>query len=367
MKSVLYICKPDKESMMVAHGYRDALQHLGWKVLIYDPKTKAQTIQIIDQYDIKMIFTSCRYGMSQLPVDHINSKCIKVVIEALPCNDNDLYIDGRYHIADLFDIAVVNGLDHKLVHTVIEENLWDEYFSKLLDAKIELCHIRYAGNIFCAIPKNFDAKHVVSFVGSLANKENRIGSFIRPILDRLLFLNLGYNVVGDYDFERVGIKSSGDFVHSKELCNIYTSSIICPNFHTTAQIDTQAYLNERSFSIQLCGGFQITDMRLASEVFSGHIVVADTAAKFVSFMEGFLKEPTKRFDRIKESTDDVVTNHTYFNRLSQIFAGFFMGKETEDCIREGSRLANMRIWDIEPKLQAAQKGKRYESWLEQIV
>lgn len=367
MKSVLYICKPDRESMMVACGYKNALRHLGWNVLLYDPKTKHQTIQIIDQYDVCMIFTSCKYGMSQLPVDYINKKRIKVIIEALPCNSSGLYIDGRYHVADPFDTEVANSLNHKLVHTAVEKHLWDEYFSEWVVAGIKLCHIRYAGDIFCSIPNDFNRKHALSFVGSLTNKEDRIDSFILPILKRLSFRCFKYNIVGDYNFEKFGIKSNGRFVDPDELCHIYASSIMCPNFHRTEQINKQSYLNQRSFALQLCGGFQITDMNLANEVFSGNVVVAETASRFVGYMEDLLDERMKKFDKLEESVRNAAESHTYFNRLLQVFSEFCMDEAVNNCVREGSRIVNLHVWDVEPKIRAAKKGERYESCIKRIV
>ncbi len=367
MKSALYICKPDRESMNIAFGYEKVLRHIGWKVIIHDPKIKTQTIEIIDEHNIDMIFTSCKYGMSQLPIEYINEKRIKVVVEALPCNGSGLYVDDMYHVADSFDIDTVNSLNHKLVHTTVEKNLWDKYFSEWIDVGVKLCHVRYAGDIFCSIPNDLNRRYAFSFVGSLAHKEDRIESFILPVLKRLSFRCFKYNMVGDYNFGKFGIKSNGSFVDDKDLCDIYASSTICPNFHRTTQIETQGYLNERSFALQLCGGLQITDMKLANEVFSGNVLVAETASGFVGYMEDFLDERVNKFDKLMESITDAAENHTYFNRLRQIFGELLMDEDVESCIREGSRISNLHIWDLEPKVQAAKKGERYVSCIKRIL
>ena len=65
----------------IANGYADAFDRIGWDHMVCAPKTRLQMIQVLQRYDIQMIFTACKYGTPQLPVDIINQRKIKVVIQ----------------------------------------------------------------------------------------------------------------------------------------------------------------------------------------------------------------------------------------------------------------------------------------------
>jgi len=354
------MCKDDNESRMVAVGYRSALKSMGFDVLVYTPKTKLQTKDVIDKFDVDIIFTTCKYGLKQLPIEKINEQHIKVIVDVLPCKKSGLYIDGPYEQADQFDIEVVEKLNHVLLKTVIEPSLWDEYLSDWVSTGKSMCHTPYAGNLFVPQPRHFSNTFPLSFIGSFKNKRDRMKSHIMPIIHRLEFVGIPYDIIGDDSWSDFYINGRKAFISEQEKSDYYGNSIVSPNFHSTKQIETQAYLNERSFAIQLCGGLQITDMPLASSVFDNNVFVADTPAKFISLLEDLMSNTNKRFDRIVQSVTNAAYNHTYFNRLHSIFSGLYMNECAEKCDIDGKRLANLHIWSLEPKLKAAKAGEQYE-------
>ncbi len=347
MKTVLYIVKPDFVSSVIAKGYSDVLSHLGWKVLICNPPTKFHVEQLINNHNVELIFTSCKYGINQLPIKLINQKNIGVIIEVLPSNDYDLNIEGKYEVANLFEIECIEKINRSFLHTNITEELWPDYMQHWC----QLNHIPYAGNIFEALSEDYRPQYDVCFVDDLPNEYE----YAIPVLDRVEFLKFSTHTYG----------LSSD---QSKFKNIYAKSVLCLNFHTKKQVKIQACINEKSFMIQLCGGIQLTDMPLASRYFGDHITTSKTITEFIHSMENIISgSHSHRFDNILRSVENASLNHTYFNRLSQIFDGLFMSNESSDCTREGFRLANFHIWEMEARLDNARKGKKHESFITQLV
>ena len=368
MKTVLYIVKPDKSSKFVAQGYSDVFEHLGWKVFVCNPSAKFATEKLIEDHEIDLILTSCKHGVQQLPVELINARGIKVSVEALPWNDNLLNIDGKYEISDSLDIDIIQRLKHCFVHTNIVETLWPDYMSHWISSGIQLKHLSYAGNIFTALSNDYRcAKFRIAFVGNLMHKQDLIDSWLVPIFNRIKVLNFSTKIHGDDIWNNLSIDNDGQLSDPKRLSHIYSRSFVCFNFHTKGQKEAQAYINERSFMLQLCGGIQLTDMPLASTYFGNNVFTAKTSTEFIQSMENIIVKHTKNFDFLKRSVEQAAMNHTYFNRLSLMFDGLSMKNELEDCSREGLMLATMHTWRVQEGLDCAKRGKSYESFVRQIV
>ncbi len=369
MKSILYMPKPDSGSQIVAQGYKDALEHLGYKVFVCNCPTKFHTQDLIEEQDISLIFTSCKYGIRQLPIDVINKRKIGVIVEALPWNSKELFVDGPYEVSDPCDIDTINKIDNKFVHTKIIQELWPAHMDCWTDNGINLVHLPYAGNLMGATSRDFTAQFRACFVGNLSHKQERFTSFILPILERLKFLSLSCRIYGDDIWKSSGIPNYGMLYDHKELSALYSQSMVCFNFHTEDQINAQAYLNERSFTIQLYGGKQITDMSLdlVGQYFGDCISIGDNVTQFIKQLEGIIKRPLKRFLEIRDAINNAADNHTYFNRLCTIFDGLGMRDDLEKCCRIGLKLSSSYKWDMDAILSALSRGeKQYESTVKRI-
>ncbi len=367
MKSILYMPKPDSGSRIVAQGYKNALEHLGHRVFICNCPTKYHTQNLIEEQDISLIFTSCKYGIRQLPIDIINKRKIGVIVEALPWNSKELFVDGPYEVSDPCDIDTINQIDSKFVHTKIIEELWSEHMNCWIDNGINLGHLPYAGDLMGATSRDFTAQFRSCFVGNLSHKQERFDTFILPILERLRFLNLSCRIYGDKTWGSVSIPNHGVLYDHQKLSDLYSQSIICFNFHTEAQINAQAYINERSFTIQLYGGKQVTDMVLSRQYFEKCIDIGDNTTKFIQHLEGIIKRPLKRFLEVRNAINNAADNHTYFNRLCTIFEGLDMRDDLAECCRVGLKLSSSYKWDMDAILSALSRGeKQYEATVKRI-
>ncbi len=365
MKSALYIVKPGIGSEIVAEGYANALKHLNCRVLISKPSTKLQVAEFIEDHNIDFIFTSCKYGIRQLPVDLINKRNIRVAVEALPWNGTGLNLSGKYEVSDPMDIETIRSLKCCFVHTNIVEELWPMYMGLWLYNGIKLHHIPYAGDMFKALSDDYVIKYAASFVGNLSHKQGRIDSFIVPIFDRIRFLKLPICVYGDGFWDKINVNNNGKLFDINQVRKVYAKSLVCLNFHTPQQIESQACINQRSFDIQLYGSIQLTDSPLAKRYFGENVVDPGTSTKFIELLEAITSQPHKRSKFVIDAVRNAVNNHTYLNRLSTIFSGLAMPNDL--CLSENERLGNLHMWNIESRLDFAEKGKKYESHIRGLV
>ena len=99
----------------------------------------------------------------------------------------------------------------------------------------------------------------------------------------------------------------------------YSRSFITPNVHTEAQIKNKILLNERVFSSSILGGFQICDNVLARKLFrEDELVIATDSEDFLEKARYYITEPEKRTAMIERIQENILKNHTYFNRIDQI-------------------------------------------------
>ena len=235
------------------------------------------------------------------------------------------------------------------------QDLWPEYMNCWLDNGINLGHLPYAGNLMDATSRDFTTQFRACFVGNLSHKKERFNPFILPILERLRFLNLSCRIYGDNSWRSAQIPNYGMLYNNKELSNLYSQSMVCFNFHTQVQVDTQAYINERSFAIQLYGGLQITDMPLAQQYFDSNVLTGSSVTKFIGQLEGIIKLPRQRFLAINGAINNAADNHTYFNRLCTIFDALGMRSDLEKCCRVGLKLIKAEFKDVKEEYESSIK------------
>lgn len=311
----------------VATGYVSALKAMGWKVYVCSPRSKMEAIQLIEQYGVGLIFASSKYHTRQLPIDLINQRGVGVVVEALPiCAEYVSYANER---ADDYDPSIIGRIGRRIVWTPLVDHLWLEYMAGWLSANIELMHLPYAGNLLSSLPENFDVCFDAAF-----SEGNDVGEWNNILFHRLAVLQKSYG-----------------------KC-FYSNAIVCPNLHTPLQRQLSANVNDRFFDIPMHGGLQVVDMTLGKLYYS--VDAADNFTQFISIIEAYLSRPELRLEKIGQFLS-VSLDHSYFNRLYSIFDKLGMEKYAEETSRDGNRIGQKHVWDIEARLEAQIKGGVYES------
>ncbi|WP_214227139.1 glycosyltransferase [Pedobacter sp. B4-66] len=144
------------------------------------------------------------------------------------------------------------------------------------------------------------------WIGNISHRIETYNSFIAPL--KGVYSNyLEYNEHNMITPESIEAK------------RLYQRSHIAPNIHTPAQIKERILVNERVFSSTMLGGFQICDNPLASQYFNeDELVIATTKDEFIDKMSYYRTHLQERFEMIKKMQENILSNHTYFNRIDSI-------------------------------------------------
>jgi len=360
-KCALCIPRPGGTSRMIQNGYVDALRHFGWKVYVGDPKTKLGCRKLIEEYGVRLILTHSRYGIRQLPVDVINANKVVVFVEALPLNDDDLGIDGPYEVAHQNEPDVVKSIESATVHTRIEPHLWANYMSVWGENNVDLMFLPAAGNMIRAMPPTCTILTDVAMVANFVHRQGIMRQLIEPLFKRLDLLGHSYQAFGDDIWARAGLNYNGPLDDDQNrLAHVYATARVCPNVHTEQQVGLQACVNERSFMIPLCGGVQVSDNPLISRYLGSHCAVSTSVTDFMNKVIGLVEDQPQRFEKIRASVEHVANNHTYFNRLVDLFQVAGLHDLATDMIEQGQRAAVRHCWEIDARLSAEERGVPYE-------
>ncbi len=360
-KCALCIPRPGMTSSVVQHGYVDALRFLGWNVYVADPKTKLCCRQLIENYGIKLIMTNSRYGIRQLPIQVINDNEIAVVVDALPLNPTNTTIDDPYEFAHIDEPDIINEINNVLVCTRLEPNIWSEYMCGWENNGFNICHTPVAGNLVQALPPTCSILTDVAMVANFGHRRGVMKRLIEPLFNRLDLLGYTYQAFGDNVWELAGLNYNGPLVGSiAKLAHVYSTAKVCPNVHTEKQVSAQACVNERSFMIPLCGGVQVSDNPMIAKYLGKHCSIARSTTDFMNRVIGLVENQTRRCEQITAGVEHVAHNHTYFNRLANVFNALGLLKFGEEAETKGHSAAVRHCWEIDARLSAEERGIPYE-------
>lgn len=360
-KIALYIPRPGMTSKMIQHGYVDALRHLGWKVYVGNPKTKLGCRKLIEEYGVQLIMTFSKYGIRQLPIKVINDNQVVVIVDALPLNPANATIDGPYELAHDDEPDLIKEIQKVIVHTNLEPNIWSEYMCDWYNNDIDITYMPVAGNMIKALPPTYSVLTDVAMVANFDHRQGIMRFLIEPLFKRLDLLGYSYQAFGDKIWQLAGLNYNGPLVGDiAKLAHVYATAKVCPNVHTEKQVSLQACVNERSFMIPLCGGIQVSDNPMISRYLGQHCEIATSTTDFINKVIGVVEDQSRRFDRIKASVEHVAHNHTYFNRLADLFRIAGLHKYEENVKVEGQRAAIRHCWEIDARLNAEERGVHYE-------
>lgn len=102
---------------------------------------------------------------------------------------------------------------------------------------------------------------------------------------------------------------------------IYSSSLISINIHEDYQKEFGGDLNERTFKIPACAGFQVTDYVSCIEKYfidGIDIVIARNRSEWFEKINHYIKYPEKRVKIIEAGRKKVLSHHTYDHRVKQL-------------------------------------------------
>jgi len=132
---------------------------------------------------------------------------------------------------------------------------------------------------------------------------------------------------------KLGLKNLNTWISNMRISvptedenKLYSSAKICLNIHERAEhIKSHVILNERTFKIPACGGFEICDFvpPLRKYFTEEEMVMADDkngdwVKDWFEKIDYYLKHDEERLTIQKRGTEKALKNHTYINRVGQI-------------------------------------------------
>ena len=101
---------------------------------------------------------------------------------------------------------------------------------------------------------------------------------------------------------------------------LYNFAKVLPNFHLESQYKRFDEVNERTFVIPACGGFELVDNPAAmKELFDANeMAVANSPQEYREMFEHFLNNPNERLPYIQNGMRKVWNNYTLFHSLSKL-------------------------------------------------
>lgn len=148
------------------------------------------------------------------------------------------------------------------------------------------------------------------FVGTYSPfKIQETNSYLFPILHNRSGILAGVNW-------RVGVGE----LNVKEAVILYNFARIYPNYHIHWQIEEFNEINERTYIIPACGGFELVDNPAAMrELFADdEMAVANSPDEYHEMVDYFLNNPDKRINYIEKGMRRVWSQYTLFHVLSRL-------------------------------------------------
>ncbi len=231
------------------------------------------------------------------------------------------------------DPAYIDKLDMKFIANYQQHELRIGHITNLQDS-YDLCDFLLTFHLNPAADKRFDRleKPLISIPFGINPNQH----YLRPARQVWDFFFVGTNsqlkteqsgkllmpVVNNYRGIIAGTgwsRGIGELSVSDSSL-LYNFAKILPNFHLESQYERFDEVNERTFIIPACGGFELVDNPAAmKELFdASEMAVADSPQEYKEMFEHFLSNPDERLSYIQNGMRKVWGNYTLFHSLSKL-------------------------------------------------
>ncbi len=114
----------------------------------------------------------------------------------------------------------------------------------------------------------------------------------------------------------------------KEAARMYNFARVYPNYSCPRQFEAYNEVNERTFIIPACGGFQLIDSPVAvRELFTDdELAIADSAEQYLEMFDHYLRHPEERLPIIRKGMQRVYRDYTLFQVLERL--ALFVGMKS---------------------------------------
>jgi len=326
--NILYLANTSPLAQHFMRGWRNAFLALDDSFTVLAPEGEEFAAAIRDNvYDL--ILTASGEGARRLPVEELNAKGTALVVNGLPFNDWGLSCEIQAPCADADEVRHIARFQRKLAWSQWSPELVESFYSGYTSLGIPVLALPYAGDITVApetVRDMADVKESLIFIGNL--KHRRRGNL--SLLKRLMTLapRQSIRLHGGKDWQRfLGIEAEPT-PPGMNTGKLYRQALIAPNIHTLRQRSHRIQVNDRSFHIPACGGFQICDNPMIRDYFdASEVVLAESENEFVEMTTHFLRNPDATLPFLHKASHKIRQEHSYFNRIAALYKALDIHKE----------------------------------------
>jgi glycosyltransferase involved in cell wall biosynthesis len=218
---------------------------------------------------------------------------------------------------DLINIQLCKDFDYKFLISSLTEETNISYLSNWVKNNINIINIPFGFNPLVYVPEITSKSYDYFFVGTNSYlKYEETEKYLKPIIKKY---NNGI------------IRGSGWGTINKELNPVnskffYNRARINLNYHLNIQKQIASEVNERTFIIGACGGFQLVDKpKLIYEVYSDNdMAIASDDYEYMKMFEYYLNKPLERSEKAYNSlVSSYEKDYSLFNRLEKLLKSLF--------------------------------------------
>jgi glycosyltransferase involved in cell wall biosynthesis len=151
----------------------------------------------------------------------------------------------------------------------------------------------------------------IGFIGTYnPTKAPNFDKWIRPIMQkrRSLVAGVGFPGVGP--------------IPQNQANRVYSLCRVCPNVHQDIQRGRRMMLNERTFVIPACGGFEIVDWSECLEDYfePNELLGARDPEHMATIVESWIRQPRLRLEAALAGHHRVLRDHSYLDRVTEVMS-----------------------------------------------
>lgn len=143
-------------------------------------------------------------------------------------------------------------------------------------------------------------------------------------------LNINLKIFGNTSWN---VPQYCGYIPDNIVKHVFSSATVCPSISELHSQDFGHDIIERPFKLLSNKSFVISDnVAGLRKLFPDGIVFAENPQDFVEKVFHYLKNPDERLPFIKNGYEAVIKNHTYFDRMSQLFKNLGLLKESDNVM-----------------------------------
>jgi glycosyltransferase involved in cell wall biosynthesis len=255
-----------------------------------------------------LLITACSPDyLRRLPLERLAERAASGKTVRLVWAETFKPLDGLHEMNSDLAQLVQTSLAGDIFFSPVDESAVGEEYSEWKALGYRVHSIPMAANPIVHLFKQSEIQYDIGFIGTNSPAKRReTDTYLMPLMER-------YSALLQGDRWGKGILP----LPQNRAGAFYGKVRICPNFHHSFQKRRQLQLNERTFVVPSCGGFEIVDETpILRKYFSpDEMVQASTVEEWFSLHEEWLWKDQERVDMAARAHSRVLAEHTYFERV----------------------------------------------------